>query len=945
MRELLADPHSLISNPRNMDYKDTLNLPKTAFPMRANLPKREPQLLEKWEKEGIYHQIRKKSGGRPKYILHDGPPYANGHIHLGTALNKILKDIIVKSKTMMGYDAPYIPGWDCHGLPIEHNVEVELADNIQTMSKGDIRRYCRKYAEKFLNVQRDEFKRLGVLGDWEHPYITMDYEYEATTIREFGKFVENGSVDKRLKSVRWCISCETALAEAEVEYEMHTSPSVYVKFPLESDPSEIAPELAGKTVYVIIWTTTPWTLPANLAIAFHPDFEYVAVEYENFVYIVAEGLLEEIVQRFDWRASTVRAKFPGSRLEGLNCRHPFIERQSKLILADYVTLDPGTTGCVHTAPGHGQEDYETGLRYGIEIYSPVDGQGKFVEEVEHFAGMNVFDANAKIIQYMQEQGCLMASEKIEHQYPHCWRCKNPVIFRATAQWFILMERNDLRKRALESIRTVRWIPEWGEERIYSMIENRPDWCISRQRAWGVPIIAFYCKNCGELLLKKELVDVVAEKVAKGGADVWFDLPESELLPQGTCCEKCQGTSFTKETDILDVWFDSGMSHAAVVEANPETPWPADLYLEGSDQHRGWFHSSLLESVGTRGTAPYKTVLTHGYTVDSEGKKMSKSLGNIVAPQDVIKDYGAEILRLWVSYEDYRNDIAISQDMLKHLADAYRRIRNTCRYMLGNLSDYDPAKNAVPYNELLDIDKWALHRLQQLIAKIRKTYEDFEFHVFFHAFHNFCVVDMSAFYLDVLKDRMYTTKADSRERRSGQTALYEILCTMVKLMAPILSFTAEEVWGYLARDGESIHLEDLPEVNDSWLNEDLDGRWNRLIAIRGEILKRLELARQDKLIGHSLDALVQVFASGNTYTLLREFEDQLTSICIVSEAELYGEDIPIPDDAIASETIDSLYIRVAKAYGDKCPRCWQYRTTIGENAEHPEVCAQCAAALS
>lgn len=945
MRELLAGPHSLTSNPRKMDYKDTLNLPKTAFPMRANLPKREPQLLEEWEKKDIYRQIRKKSAGRPKYVLHDGPPYANGHIHLGTALNKILKDIIIKSKTMMGYDAPYIPGWDCHGLPIEHNVEVELVNKIQTMSKGDIRRYCRKYAEKFLNVQRDEFKRLGVLGDWEHPYITMDYEYEATTMREFGKFVGNGSVDKRLKSVRWCISCETALAEAEVEYDMHTSPSVYVRFPLESDPGEIAPELGGKTVYVIIWTTTPWTLPANLAIAFHPDFEYVAVEYENSVYIFAGGLLDDLVQRFNWNAYNVLAKFPGSRLEGLNCRHPFIDRQSKLILADYVTLEEGTTGCVHTAPGHGQEDYESGLRYGLDIYSPVDGQGKFIEEVEHFAGINVFDANAKIIQHMQEQGCLMASENIEHQYPHCWRCKNPVIFRATAQWFILMERNDLRKRALENIRKVRWIPDWGEERIYSMIETRPDWCISRQRAWGVPIVAFYCKNCGELLLKKGLVDFVAEKVEKGGADVWFDLPESELLSLGTSCEKCGGTSFTKETDILDVWFDSGMSHAAVVEPNPETPWPADLYLEGSDQHRGWFHSSLLESVGTRETAPYKTVLTHGYTVDSEGKKMSKSLGNVVAPQDVIKEYGAEILRLWVSYEDYRNDIAISQDMLKHLADAYRRIRNTCRYMLGNLSDYDPANDAVPYDELLDIDKWSLHRLQQLIAKIWKAYENFEFHVFFHAFHNFCVVDMSAFYLDVLKDRMYTTKADSPERRSGQTAMYEILCAMVKLMAPILSFTAEEVWGYLARDGESIHLEDMPEVNDSWLNEDLDVRWNRMIDIRGEILKRLELARKDKLIGHSLDALVQVFASGNTYTLLREFEDQLASICIVSEAELYGDEVPIPDDAIASEIIDNLYIRVAKAYGDKCPRCWQYRTTIGENTKHPEICAQCAAALS
>jgi isoleucyl-tRNA synthetase len=944
MREYRGNPHPPGSNLRNMDYKDTLNLPKTDFPMKANLPKREPQFLEKWEKEDIYHQIRKKSAGCPKYVLHDGPPYANGHIHLGTALNKILKDIIVKSKTMMGYDSPYIPGWDCHGLPIEHKVELELKEQGKSLSKSEIRRYCRAYAEKYLNIQRDEFKRLGVFGDWQNPYMTMSYNYEAITVREFGKFVEKGSVAKRLKSVRWCISCETALAEAEVEYDMHTSPSVYVKFPLASDPSEIAPELAGKTGYVVIWTTTPWTLPANLAIAFHPDFEYVAVEYDSGVYIFAEGFLNDLVQRFGWKAYTVLARFPGSRLEGLNCRHPFIDRQSKLILADYVTLDQGT-GCVHTAPGHGQEDYETGLQYGLDIYSPVDGQGKFTSDVEHFAGMNVFKANQKIIELMQQQGCLMASEQIEHQYPHCWRCKNPVIFRATAQWFILMDCDDLRKRALENIKNVRWIPDWGEDRIYSMIENRPDWCISRQRVWGVPIVACYCNNCGHLLLKKEIVDYVADKVEQEGTDVWFDLPESKLLPPGTRCEKCGSMAFTKEMDILDVWFDSGVSHAAVCEPNPELTWPVDMYLEGSDQHRGWFHSTLLASVGTRGVAPYKTVLTHGYTVDSEGKKMSKSLGNIVAPEDVINQYGAEVLRLWVACEDYRTDITISNRILEQLADAYRRIRNTCRYLLGNLYEYDPATDAVPYEKLLDIDKWALHRLQQLIARIRNAYEDFEFHIFYHAFHNFCVVDMSAFYLDVLKDRMYTAKPKSLERRSGQTAMYEILSGMVKLMAPILTFTAEEVWQYLAKDGSSVHLEDMPAVNQRWTNEALDEGWSRMIAIRDEILKRLEIARKEKLIGHSLDALVQVHASGDTYTLLREFEDQLASICIVSQAELFGEEIPVPDDAAASETVKNLYIRVTKAYGDKCPRCWQYRTTIGENAAHPEICAQCAAAIS
>ncbi len=930
---------------KKMDYKETLNLPKTDFPMRANLPKREPEFLEKWEKEGIYQQIQEKTADRPKYVLHDGPPYANGRIHLGTALNKILKDIIVKSKSMMGCDSPYIPGWDCHGLPIEHNVEVEAGDRITGMTKGEIRRDCRKYAEKYLDIQRNEFKRLGVLGDWENPYITMDYLYEANTMREFGKFVENGSVDKRLMSVRWCISCETALAEAEVEYENHTSPSVFVRFPLASDPTTIAPELEGKKVDVIIWTTTPWTLPANLGIAFHPDFEYVAVEVGDTVYIFAEGFLERLVARFGWSDHTVVARFEGRILEGLECRHPFIDRTSKLILADYVTLEQGT-GCVHTAPGHGREDYETGLKYGLDIYAPVDNQGKFTAEVEHFAGQQVFEANQAIIDMMQKDGSLMATEQIEHEYPHCWRCKKPVIFRATAQWFIMMDRNELRQKALESIRSVRWIPEWGQERIYSMIEGRPDWCISRQRAWGVPIVAFYCDECGELMLKPEVVEFVAKKVEEAGADVWFDLPVNELLPDGTACPKCGGASFTKDTDILDVWFDSGVSHAVVCEPNPKLGWPVDMYLEGSDQHRGWFHSSLLESVGTRGRAPYQEVLTHGYIVDEKGRKMSKSLGNTIAPQDVIKKYGAEILRLWVSYEDYRRDIAISMDMLKHIGDAYRRIRNTCRYMLGNLSDFDPENDAVPYEEMLDIDKWALHRTQLLIQRVRKAYEDFEFHIFFHTFHNFCVVEMSSFYLDVLKDRMYTMKADSRERRSGQTAMYDILSTMVKLMSPILSFTAEECWGHLSQDGKSIFLQDFPQVNESCMDAELDSRWSEFLTIRGEILKNLEIARKEKkLIGHSLDALVEVYASGKTLELLRQFEDQLDDLCIVSEAVLCGADTPVPDDAVQAESVENLAVRITKALGEKCPRCWHYRTTIGENEEYPEICARCAEALS
>ena len=910
--------------------------------MKANLQTREPEMLKKWEEEDLYQQVRRKSAGRPQYVLHDGPPYANGNIHIGHALNKILKDIIIKTRTMMGYDSPYIPGWDCHGLPIEHKVEVELREKRKQLVKSEIRKLCREYANKYINIQRDEFKRLGVFGDWEHPYITMDFPYEAIIMREFGKFVGNGGVEKRLKSVRWCISCETALAEAEVEYENHASPSIFVKFRLSSDPSEIAPELAGKAVSVIIWTTTPWTLPANLGIAFHPDFTYVAVEVGAETFIVAEAFLENLVQRFNWQNYVVLAKFAGAKMEHLECRHPFIDRASKCVLADYVTLDQGT-GCVHTAPGHGQDDYNTGLKYGMEIYAPVDHQGKFTSDVERFAGMQVFEANKPIIELLRQQGDLMGTEKIEHQYPHCWRCHKPVIFRATAQWFVILEKNDLRQKALQEIRKVRWIPDWGQERIYSMVEGRPDWCLSRQRNWGVPIVALYCEQCGEILLKQDIVDFVAQKVETGGADVWFDLPLAELLPPGTKCEKCGSTSFRKETDILDVWFDSGTSHAAVIEPKmPELPWPVDMYLEGTDQHRGWFHSSLLEAVGTRGAAPYKSVLTHGYIVDEQGRKMSKSFGNVVAPQDVIKQYGAEILRLWVSTEDYTSDISISMDMMKRIADAYRRIRNTCRYMLGNLSDFDPAKDAVKYDEMLEIDRWALHRLQLLIQRVWKAYEDFEFHIFFHAFHNFCVVDMSAFYLDVLKDRMYTAKATSKARRSGQTAMYEILNAMVKLMAPILSFTAEECWGYLAKDGKSVHLQDFPKANPAWMDEALNARWEKLGEIRSEILKPLEIARQNKAIGLSLDAQIAVYASGETLTLLRQFENDLADICIVSAATVYGDDAPIPADAVRSETVPNLAVKVSRAAGEKCPRCWHYDASNDQNATYPDLCPSCEA---
>lgn len=942
-----------------MDYKETLNLPKTDFPMRANLPKKEPELLREWEEKKLYQQIRQKFVGKPKYILHDGPPYANGNIHIGTALNKILKDFVVKSRSMMGYDAAYVPGWDCHGLPIELQVEKTLSDEKVQMGKDEIRKRCREYANKYIDIQRLEFKRLGVLGDWENPYITMDYTYEAATIRELGKFVEKGSVYKGLKPVHWCIHCQTALAEAEVEYFDHESPSVYVKFPLLSEPERVLPVLKGKKVSVVIWTTTPWTLPANLAIAFHPEHTYVAVEVEGEVYIIAEALMAETLKKAGIKDFSVLGTFQGKVTEGLVCKHPFIDRESKLILADYVTLDQGT-GCVHTAPGHGQEDYESGVKYGLKIYTPVDGEGRFTQEVPFFAGMNVFKANPAIVQKMREDGSLLIEEIFAHSYPHCWRCKNPVVFRSTPQWFISMEVDNLRQKALEWIKKVTWIPPWGEERISNMIAHRPDWCISRQRIWGVPIVAFYCNTCKYLLLDKKIMDQVANKVAAHGADIWFTVPEKDLLPEGVLCPSCGGKEFTKETDILDVWFDSGVSQAAFLALRQDLAWPADMYLEGSDQHRGWFHSSLLAAVGTRGAAPYKSVLTHGFVVDGLGRKMSKSLGNTLAPQDVIDKYGAEILRLWVSAEDYRDDIRISEEILERLAEAYRRIRNTCRYMLGNLYDFDPATDLVPYSQLQELDRWALHRLQKLVERVRRAFEKFEFHIFFHAFHNFCAVDMSALYLDILKDRLYTSKVDSPGRRAAQTVLWEVLTTMVKLMAPILSFTAEEVWQHLLktrpessqkaypelnqRPGGSVHLELLPEINEAYIDEQLATNWNKLLEVRGEISKALEQARKEKLIGHSLDAAVHIYSSAEIYNFLKTYADQLHTLSIVSAAILYEPTVQPPEDAFVSEVVKELRVKVTKAEGEKCERCWQYSTYVGRNLQHPTLCERCVAVL-
>ncbi len=916
-----------------MDYRHTLNLPKTDFPMRANLAKREPEILNMWETRGIYGTLSRQARERKKYILHDGPPYANGNIHIGTALNKILKDFIVKSKFMAGFNSHYVPGWDCHGLPVEHEVEKSLGKIKAELSISEVRKRCRAYAARFVDIQRGEFKRLGVFGEWEKPYLTMNFGYQATIVREFGKFLLNGSVYKGKKPVHWCPTCKTALAEAEVKYEDHRSPSIYVKFKMISDIGEVSPGPEEKPVYVIIWTTTPWTIPANLAIALHPDFTYVAVDIGLEIYILAEELLETVMKKFGVGNYRVLGKFSGRRLEGLKARHPLYERESIIILAPYVTLDVGT-GCVHTAPGHGQEDYESGVGYGLEIYSPVDDDGRFTQDVPFFAGQFVFDANSAVNQKLAEAGALLKEEVMVHSYPHCWRTNDPIIFRATEQWFISMEKTGLRGNALKSINEVAWIPPWGRDRIYGMIENRPDWCVSRQRAWGIPITVFYCSSCKQALATRETLQKVADLFEERGADVWFEEEPIHLLPEGTRCTHCGGGQFTKETDILDVWFDSGVSYAAVLEDRNEMEFPASLYLEGSDQHRGWFHSSLLTSVGTRGHAPYRSVLTHGFVVDGEGKKMSKSAGNVIAPGEVINKLGADVLRLWVSAEDYKDDIKISDEILKRLADAYFRIRNTFRFLLGNLYDFDPGKDRVPYPDLYEIDRWALHRLQKLIARVTEAYERFEFHIVYHSVQNFCSVEMSSTYFDILKDRLYTFSSGSNGRRSAQTALYEILKALTGLMAPILSFTAEEVWQVLpGKEGkpESVHLTGFPEIKKEYLDGELNERWERIWEIRALVTKALEEARKEKKIGLSLDAQVHLHLPEKEYLFLQPYAQDLKSILIVSSVTLHREE-------------KGMSVGVLRANGEKCERCWNYDVSVGTDSQHPTACGRCVETL-
>ncbi len=924
-----------------MDYKTTLNLPVTDFPMRGNLPNREPQMLEKWQAQGLYQKLEEAGKTLPNFTLHDGPPYANGHIHIGHALNKILKDVVLKSRRMQGFYAPYVPGWDCHGLPIELMVDKKLGKKKREMSKTEIRKACREYAAEWVKIQSEEFERLGVFGEWDRPYLTMTEHYEASTARELARFAERGGLFKGKKPIHWCSSCVTALAEAEVEYADHTSPSIFVKFPFVDELPEELTELAGRRLSFVIWTTTPWTIPANLGVCLNPDLPYAVVEVGDELLVLAEGLVASVMGELGIEEYKVITTFDAKLFERKACRHPFYQRDSLLILGDHVTLEAGT-GCVHTAPGHGQDDYVVGLAYGLEILNPVNDYGKYVKDLEFFGGMKLADANEAVSAKLEEVGALLKLDKVSHSYPHCWRCKKPVIFRATEQWFVSMAANDLRAKSLQHINDVQWIPRWGQERIYGMIEKRPDWCISRQRSWGVPITIFYCASCREAMTDGKLMHHVADIFEETGSDVWFEKEAAELVPAGTVCPSCGSSEFVKETDILDVWFDSGVSHAAVLENRDYLNTPAELYLEGSDQHRGWFHSSLLASVGTRGVAPYKAVLTHGFVVDGQGKKMSKSTGNVVAPEEVIKKFGAEILRLWVAAQDYRDDIRISQEILQRISDAYRRIRNTARYILGNIHDFDPATDSVADTELLEIDRWALGQLEGLIARVEKSYDNYEFHVIYHAVHNFCSVEMSSFYLDVLKDRLYVSPAKSVARRSAQTAMYRILDALTRLVAPVLSFTAEEIWQELPGEREqSVHLARFPRFESSLIDADLNERYQQLLAIRSDVSKALELARNDKLVGHSLDARVVLEApEGPVADLLEAYREELATLFIVSQVEISTN----LETSQTGEAVPGLKILVEKAQGDKCERCWNYSVTVGADETHPGACQRCREAL-
>lgn len=918
------------------DYNATLNLPKTEFPMRAGLPKSEPETLKRWEQEKIYEKLMEKNEGKPLFVLHDGPPYANGNIHLGTSLNKVLKDIIVRYKNMSGFKSPYVPGWDTHGLPTELKARAKAGvENSTTISELEIRKICREFALGYLDDQRNQFKRLGVIGEWDNPYITLLPEFEAKQIEIFAEMACKGYIYKGLKPVYWCPDCKTALAEAEIEYAEDPCHSIYVKFKVNDDQGKLkALGIEPEKCYFVIWTTTTWTLPGNVAICLGPDFDYSIIKCGDEYYIMAEALAADAMKEAGKEDYEVVGTMKGIEFEYMKAQHPFLDRESLVIVGDHVTLESGT-GCVHTAPGHGVEDYDVCKNYPeIPIVVPVDADGRLTEEAGQFAGLLTGDANKPIAQHLDSIGALFALKKIIHQYPHCWRCKNPVIFRATDQWFCSVE--DFKDEAVKAINEVEWIPGWGKDRITSMVKERKDWCISRQRKWGVPIPIFFCKDCGEPYIDRDAMMAVADLFRKEGSDAWFKYDASEILPEGTKCPKCGGTHFNKEQDIMDVWFDSGSSHAAVLEQRDYLKWPADLYLEGADQYRGWFQSSLLTSVATKGTAPYKAVLTHGWVVDGEGRKMSKSLGNGIDPQEIVEQYGADVLRLWVASSDYHADIRISKDILKQLSEAYRKIRNTARYILGNLNDFNPDTDMVDVKDLYPIDKWAIAKLNELNDKVRAGYDAYEFHQVYHSIHNFCVVDMSNFYLDVLKDRLYTEKADSASRRAAQTTIYMILDAMTRMISPILAYTSDEIWRYMPHgsncDKECVLFNEMPAKVDVDIDAEFMARWDRIHELRDLVKKSIEVAVKNKLIKSSLESKIVLTCGGDNYEFVNSVLGELTAVFIVSKVELVKGDS------------DEINVVVEKAEGEKCERCWVYSDTVGQNSEHPTLCARCAEIL-
>ncbi len=935
-----------------LDLKQTINLPKTPFSMKANLPQNEPKWLARWAKENLYGQIRESRKGAPIFTLHDGPPYANGAIHLGTALNKIVKDFIVKMKTLEGFNTPYLPGWDCHGLPIEINVDKELGPRKAQMSTVQVRQACRKYAEKFVDLQRQGFMRLGVFGEWDKPYLTMGFEYEARIAEAFLIFLRGGYVYRGRKAVYWCIHCKTALAEAEVEYENDRSPSIYVRYPVTTDPATLDPALAGKKLWVIIWTTTPWTLPASMAVAFHPEFGYVVVgddDPHGDAYIVESRRRAPVMEATGLNAPNILARIPGRKLDRLEIRHPFLDRKIMGVLATYVTAEDGT-GAVHTAPGHGREDYQTGMQYGIDIYCPVDEAGKIFEGLPEYLGKRVFDANAPIIELLKARGTLMGpAGTIQHSYPHCWRCHNPIIFRAAEQWFINMDHRELRSRALEEIKKTRWVPAWGEDRISNMIAERPDWCISRQRVWGVPITVFHCVDCHKPIMDADLASHALELFRKEGADAWYAHSEAELLPPDAKCPLCGGHNLRRETDILDVWFDSGSSHFAVLGHRPDLPWPSDIYLEAGDQYRGWFHSSLLVALGTNGAAPYRQVLTHGWVLDAQGRAMSKSLGNVIEPQEVIKTHGAEVLRLWAASVEFGDDVSISAEMLTRLSEAYRKLRNTFRYCLGNLYDFDPEKDCVEAGQFEEIDAWALARTAELLERAQAAFDEYAFHKVYRGVYDYATVHLSAFYFDIIKDRLYTAPPKSVRRRAAQTTLYRIADALVRLVSPLMVFTADEVWTHLPAPKlreKSVHMARFisPSILRGQilpLHAQRLENWPRLIGLREEVLKALETARQEKFIGGSLEARVVLAVEGDLLPLVTEYRELLRYLFIVSQVEVLERVV----EGATATGLAGLSVKIEKASGQKCDRCWNYSEEVGKDPQYPTVCERCSAALA